>query len=180
VQVLRNLVIPAVLAVLVGLGLLYWQAPPVSKVKVGDLAPDLGLPSHGGGPVSLANLRGRVVVLTAFRADCVDCAAQVKSLEELHRLYLPYGLAVIGLALDRDGPAAEAFRGRQGVTFLVLDDPDGHRLTPTLGRLQLPQSYVIDASGRVVELHRGLVDWRVPAARERIRKLLIQSGRKVP
>jgi peroxiredoxin len=177
---LRDFGLALLVVVLAGAGVLYWQSPPTSKVKVGDAVPDLVLPSHGGGPLRLSDLRGRVVLLTAFRADCEDCVAQMKPIENLHRIYVNYGLAVIGLALDHDREAEDRFLQQQKVTFIVLDDPGGGEASPLLGRLAPPQTYLIDPSGRVLELYRGFVDWRSPAVRDRIRKALQQLGREVP
>jgi peroxiredoxin len=177
---LRDLGLVLLVVALAGAGLLYWQSPPTSKVKVGDWVPDLVLPSHGGGPLRLSALRGRVVLLTAFRADCEDCIAQMKAIESLHRTYVNYGLAVIGLALDHDRETEDRFLQQHQVTFIVLDDPGGGEASPLFGGLAPPQTYLIDPSGRVLELYRGFVDWRSPAVRERIRKVLQQSGREVP
>jgi peroxiredoxin len=177
---LRSLGLPIAAAVVVSMAILYWQAPPVSKVKIGDTVPDFVLPSHGGGPTRLSSLRGRVVLLFVFKADCDECVAQMSSLENLNRIYFRYGLAVIGLSLDHDRQVVDGFLQRHQVTFFVLDDPDARTLKPLLGGLRPPQAFLLDPSGRVVEIYRGLTDWRAGENREKVRRLLIAAGRTVP
>jgi peroxiredoxin len=179
-QRVRAVGIPILIAALAGAAILYWLSPPASKVKVGEMAPDLVLPSHHGADTRLSDLRGRVVILTAFAADCGECAEQLLAIENLHRIYRPYGLAVTGLSLDHDTKAEDAFLQRSQVSFIVLDDPGGKAFTPVFGGVQPPQFYWIDISGRVVAIDRGPVDWKARETVERLRGLLRQTGREVP
>jgi peroxiredoxin len=172
--------IPILVAALAVAAIVYWQSPPASKVKIGEMAPDLVLPSHGGADTRLSDLRGRVVLLVTFSAECDDCAQQLLSIENLHRIYRPYGLAVIGISLDHDKKAEDAFLQRSNVSFIVLDDPSARRFAPVFGGVQPPQCYWIDVSGHLVAIDRGPVDWKARETIARLRGLLQQTGREVP
>ena len=121
-------------------------------------------------PMSLADLRGRVVVAHAFQMLCPGCAMQ--ALPQMQRLQQALGskrLAVIGLHTvfehhAQQGPdALEAFLHEYRYTFAVgVDAPtEGDPLPQTMrayGMQGTPTLLLIDAQGRLREHHFGVVD----------------------
>src|SRR2546428_11952406 len=58
-----------------------------------------------GGPLSLADLRGRVVLVRFFMSsDCPYCRGTAPSLNELHRRFGPAGLVVVGMFTPKPKP----------------------------------------------------------------------------
>jgi peroxiredoxin len=149
-------------AVVAGVVIGYWwlRAPETTLVKVGHQAPDLELPSLGAqGKTRLSSFRGRPLLLVMFLSNCELCEAEVPAIERLHRRMLPRGLLVIGVSADQDRASLEAFVGRHQVTFPVLEDPGGLALRQAYGTWQLPEAYLIDASGKVAAVWLGSVKW---------------------
>ncbi len=121
-------------------------------------------------PMTLADLRGRVVVAHAFQMLCPGCAMQ--ALPQMQRLQQALGskrLAVIGLHTvfehhAQQGPdALEAFLHEYRYTFAVgVDAPtEGDPLPQTMrayGMQGTPTLLLIDAQGRLREHHFGVVD----------------------
>src|SRR5207245_60725 len=91
----------------------------------GALAPPLRLPALQGAEVDLESYRGHVVLVNFWATWCPPCVEEMPSLERLHRALAGEGLVVLGVSIDDDGAALEAFVRRAGVTFPIVRDPGG-------------------------------------------------------
>lgn len=122
-------------------------------------------------PLSLAALRGRIVILHAFQMLCPGCVAlALPQAERLHRLVRNRSdVAVIGLHTVFEHHAAmtpvslEAFIHEYKLTFPIgVDQPvDGDAIPVTMRRFGMrgtPTTIVIDREGRIVEHAFGQVD----------------------
>lgn len=87
-------------------------ASPLALAKVGAPAPEFSL---GGTPARrLSDLRGRPVVIFFWASWCSGCHAQALALSELRSRYRPGELAVVGVDLDSDQRAGDAFLATYG------------------------------------------------------------------
>lgn len=122
-------------------------------------------------PLTLAALRGRVVVLHAFQMLCPACVAHgTPQAERLHRLFAPGGdVVVLGLHTVFEHHAAmtevalEAFIHEYRLTLPIgIDRPGESGPIPTtmerFGMRGTPTTIVLDRDGRVVEHAFGQVD----------------------
>lgn len=121
-------------------------------------------------PLTLADLRGRVVVAHAFQMLCPGCAAQaLPQMQRVQRMFPAEHLAVIGLHTvfehhAEQGPSAlEAFLHEYRYTFPVGVDVhvEGDPLPQTMRAYAMqgtPTLLLIDAQGRLREQHFGSVD----------------------
>ncbi|GAA1684083.1 peroxiredoxin [Mycolicibacterium murale] len=99
------------------------------RLQVGDTAPDFSLPDADGNTVSLADFRGRKVIVYFYPAastpGCTKQACDFRdSLGELNGA----GLEVVGISPDKPAKLA-TFRDAEGLTFPLLSDPDKSVLT---------------------------------------------------
>lgn len=120
-----------------------------------------------GGPLSLAGLRGKVVLVRFFMSsECPLCSATAPSLNELHREFGPQGLVVVGMFTPKPRPhptPVEAVRGyvrSYGFRFPVAVDDDWSALRALwLDRVPDAQytssSLLIDKRGVVRHVHAG-------------------------
>ena len=120
-----------------------------------------------GGPLRLADLRGRVVLVRFFmEADCPYCRGTAPALNELHRELAERGLVIVGMYTPKPHPrtvATEEVRGAveaYGFRFPVAVDDSW----TTLQRLWLDRvpdatftsaSLLIDKRGIVRYVHPG-------------------------
>jgi len=133
------------------------RAAIIRLVKNPDQAPDFKLTSIDGKPLSLAALRGKVILLNFWATWCGPCRAEVPDLVELQNKYKDK-LQVLGLVTDDDDEdAVRKFVDSFGINYPVaMATPD---IRGQYGGIPaLPTSFVIDLEGRVVQKHEGLRD----------------------
>jgi cytochrome c biogenesis protein CcmG, thiol:disulfide interchange protein DsbE len=122
------------------------------------LAPDHRLPVLGGsGDRSLADYRGKVVVLNFWASWCVPCTHEAPILERAQRHLQQTGTGtVLGVTYkDFTGESLKFMRDLK-LTYPSLRD-DQLQLAPKYGTHNLPETFVIDGQGRIVALSRGEV-----------------------
>ena len=134
---------------------------------VGNPAPELPpLKWVQGGPLNLAGLRGKVVLIRFFTdQECPFCSATAPALNELHRDFAPRGLVILGLYTPKPRPRPTSVEDVRktvdayGFRFPVAVD-DGWK---ALRRLWLDRSnsgwtsasLLIDRAGVVRHVHPG-------------------------
>ena len=120
--------------------------------------PRLDLPRlSGGGRRSLADYRGKVVILNFWASWCEPCRAESPLLERWHRRIVPRGGTVLGVdVLDVTSDAREFIR-RYRLTYPMLRDRGGDALAD-FGVVAYPETFVLDRRGRIAATRRGPVD----------------------
>jgi cytochrome c biogenesis protein CcmG/thiol:disulfide interchange protein DsbE len=137
-------------------------------------APDRSLPVLGGaGTRSLADYRGRVVVLNFWASWCDPCHAEAPVLERVQRSIQAHGATVVGVTFQDATPDSLAFVHQYRITYPSLRDVGGD-LAQAYGTHALPETFIIDRQGRIVAGRRSAVDptW----LRSALRPLLSQRA----
>jgi cytochrome c biogenesis protein CcmG, thiol:disulfide interchange protein DsbE len=142
----------AIAAVGVLAGLLVWklthQPPPP---RVGERAPAFSLQRlNGAGPVSLASLRGKIVVLNFFASWCAPCKREAPVLEKVWQDYRSRGVVVLGVDSGDEASDARRFMSAHGVTYPVVVDQNESLAKGSYALLGFPTTYVLNRAGRVV------------------------------
>jgi cytochrome c biogenesis protein CcmG/thiol:disulfide interchange protein DsbE len=121
-------------------------------------APTLELTSlDTGKPASLADYKGKVVVLNIWASWCGPCRTESPLHERWHKKMQTLGGTVLGVdTLDIKGDAL-GFIAQHKLTYPQLNDRDGASIKK-LGTAQYPESFVLDRRGRITALQRGPVD----------------------
>lgn len=120
-------------------------------VEVGRPAPRYAATSLQGDSVSLAGLRGDVVLLNIWATWCHPCRTEIPELERLHERYRAQGLQVIGVSVDVGGEDAAVgeFATEYGVTYPVWRDPEG-RVSTLFAAIGVPATYLIGRDGTLL------------------------------
>lgn len=134
-------------------------------------APALELRSLDGRSVSLAELRGRVVVVSFWATWCPPCVEELPSLARLQRELGGAGLTVLAVNYMEGPPRIRTFLEKHPVDLTILRDADGGAARAWKTRF-FPSTYVIDPAGRIRLVARGELDWASPAVIARLRALL--------
>jgi cytochrome c biogenesis protein CcmG/thiol:disulfide interchange protein DsbE len=130
------------------------------KLAVGgrEPAPKVELPAlSGGGTGSLADYRGRVVVLNVWASWCDPCRDESPLLQRWHRRLRKDGATVLGIDVQDVAGDARNFVAEYGLTYPMLRDGPGD-IRDEFGILGLPETFVIDRQGRIAAVARGPVD----------------------
>ena len=134
------------------LALLVWRlANQHHAPKVGAHAPAFTLHRLGGsGTVDLAALRGRPVVLNFWASWCGPCKSEAAALEAAWSRYRSRRVAFVGVDYHDVTRDAERFVAAHGLTFPMAEDGSGQVTENRYGVSQVPETYVLDRSGRIV------------------------------
>jgi peroxiredoxin len=135
--------------------------------RIGRPAPQFTL-ADGGQTVSLAQFRGRTVVLNFWATWCLPCVEELPSLLVLqHRL--PQ-ITVLAISQDEDPAAYRAFLLDNHVDFLTLRDPSA-RIPRLYGTVKLPETYIIDRNGILRRKFVSAQNWTSPEILDYLSKL---------
>ena len=129
------------------------EAPP---------APDFALPvlfaggkvGPVGATVSLSSLRGKPVIVNLWASWCDPCKEEAPILQRLWERYRARGVVVLGVDTQDGSDDARAFIKEFGVTYPSLRDGTD-RTQKKFETTQLPETFVVDAEGRLRQTIRG-------------------------
>ena len=117
------------------------------RVEVGLPAPAYATVSLGGDSVSLAGLRGKVVLINIWATWCHPCRDEIPELIAIHSRYRDRGLELIGVSVDTDGDEViRTFMADYKMTFPIWRDPD-ERISTQFLTVGVPATFLIDRDG---------------------------------
>jgi len=157
-RALRAIAVASVLALL---GLLVWnlvhQNGPGVAVKVDKgkavPAPALDLPKlDGTGQLSLASLRGKVVVVNFWQSSCYPCKLEARDIASAARAWAGKDVVFLGVDAQDLKSAGRAYVKKYGVSYPNVRDALG-KTWPTWGVTGVPETFFVDRRGRVVPPH---------------------------
>ncbi len=120
---------------------------------------------------TLAELRGRAVVLNFWATWCPPCRAEMPSLQQLGEIYGPEQLLVLALNVGEGPRRIAQYLQSSGLNLTVLLDPKSEA-AKAWGASVLPTTILIDAEGRPRLRVRGEVDWSGREAQAMVEPLL--------
>jgi cytochrome c biogenesis protein CcmG, thiol:disulfide interchange protein DsbE len=161
--------IAVALAAILGLG----ACTPPATATLGERVPPYAAATLEGDRISLADLRGEVVLLNLWATWCWPCRREMPSLEALHREMEGSGVRVVAVSIDPAGATGEIrdFLDELGLTFTVLHDPE-QEIAGVFQPAGVPETYLIGADGVLLKRWIGRIDGRSEAVRGPIREAL--------
>jgi cytochrome c biogenesis protein CcdA/thiol-disulfide isomerase/thioredoxin len=117
------------------------------------------LNTPGDKPLTLASLRGKVVLVDFWTYSCINCQRTLPHVEAWYRLYEPDGLVVVGVhtpefAFEHVVSNVASSAASLGVRYPVAVDDD-YGTWNAYGNQYWPAEYLIDSDGQVRHVHFG-------------------------
>lgn len=156
-----------ILAIVVFIGIIaiaagayfFWQARKSPPVEEGSQAPNFTLPLMNGGEVSLADYKGKVVLLNIWATWCNPCREEMPSMEQLYQNMKGKPFEILAASIDTRGSKdVEPFVKKLGLTFPVLLDSD-KKVNNMYQATGVPETFIIDKNGIVRQHILGPVNW---------------------
>jgi cytochrome c biogenesis protein CcmG/thiol:disulfide interchange protein DsbE len=126
------------------------------------LAPNahLALPVLGSSSTrSLADFRGKVVVLNVFASWCGPCQGEAPLLSTEQHSLIKHGATLLGVTYLDNPISSEQFARRYHIDYPVLRDISGN-FVRAFGTTGVPETFVINSEGRIEALQRYPVNRR--------------------
>lgn len=139
-----------------------WSAGPTPALRLQDL---------DGKVHTLANYRGKVVLINFWATWCAPCRHEMPSIEKLRDSFKGRPFAVLAVNLGEPEPRVRAFLQDMPLRFPVLLDPEAEAAKAWKVKA-LPATFVVGPDGRVRYRYIGELDWSRTSARSAIAALL--------
>jgi cytochrome c biogenesis protein CcmG/thiol:disulfide interchange protein DsbE len=124
----------------------------VESPLLGQPAPGFELsPLEGGDPVSLADLRGDIVLVNFFASWCIQCRNEHADLTSTADAFADQGVTLVQISYQESPPASLDYletAGRSEAAFYLADP--GSRTAIAYGVFGIPETFFIDQEGTVV------------------------------
>ena len=121
--------------------------------KAGERLPSVAIPDLAGGNRSLAEFRGKYVVLDFWATWCPDCREEMPAMKELYGKYASDRIVFVGVSFDTDRRKLEAYLVQNEIKWLQLSDFQHKRDSALAEKYKIrwiPAIYLVDPEGRVV------------------------------
>ena len=140
------------------------------------------LNTPGGRPLTLARLRGKVVLVDFWTYSCINCLRTLPYLESWYRTYAKDGFVIVGVhtpefAFEHDIANVRRATKEYGVRYPVAIDND-YATWNAYGNQYWPADYLIDARGHVREAKFG--EGEYSKTENAIRSLLAERDKSLP
>jgi cytochrome c biogenesis protein CcdA/thiol-disulfide isomerase/thioredoxin len=135
----------------------------------------------GGKPLTLKQLRGKVVLVDFWTYSCVNCIRTLPYLNAWYKRYHRDGFVIVGVhtpefPFEREAGNVEAAIAREGIHYPVVQDNEEGTWN-AYGNLYWPSEYFLDTHGDVRFADAG--EGEYGKKEDVIRELLAEAGKKV-
>lgn len=135
-------------------------AAQILTVTPPEAAPQTPFFTAAGASRTLADYRGKSLLVNLWATWCAPCVQEMPSLAAAARTLRGLGFAVLPISSDMGGaPRVEAFFKQHGISGLPVLIDRNAALLHAFGAPGLPSTYVIDRAGRIVGRKVGGMDW---------------------
>jgi len=174
----RAFAVGVAMTLLFGTALAVKIRPQIDLLGVGSRAPDFHARNLATGrPATLADYRGRVVLLNLWATWCEPCRVEMPSLERLSRKLGGDGFTVVAVSIDEDDDSVVAAFARDlGLSFDILHDQTG-AMKQTYQATGVPETWVISPDGVIIKKVIGPSEWDSPVNETLIGRLMDERSR---
>lgn len=161
------------MALVFGTALVVKIRPQINLIGAGSAAPEFRAKDLATGrQVTLADYRGKVVLLNLWATWCEPCRVEMPSMERLYRRMGGPDFRVVAVSIDEQGDSVvTAFARELGLTFDILHDQTA-AMKQIYQATGVPESWVISRDGVIIKKVIGASEWDGPVNETLIRRLI--------
>ncbi len=147
----------------------------VAEPKIGTKAKDFTVSSLAGEEISLAQLRGKVVLLNFWATWCVPCREELPRLSALQEKLRQRGLVVLAISVDNERENISDFLLQNAVKLQTFWDRD-KRISKLYDPQTMPSTYIVDRNGILRFTHNGYSPSELQRIEAELNRLLKQPS----
>ena len=118
-------------------------------------APAFQLSGRNGKAIDLSQYKGQVVMINFWATWCKPCRDEMPLLEDIYKKYKPMGFTLVGVNVEPDSKAAEAWLAKQKpVSFPIAFDTDS-KVSKMYKVAVMPSTVFVDRKGNIRIMHKG-------------------------
>ncbi|MGC3960609.1 MAG: TlpA disulfide reductase family protein [Verrucomicrobiota bacterium] len=121
-------------------------------LTVGTVFPDFNEKDTAGKPLSIANYKGKVVLIDFWATWCGPCVKELPNVLAAYEKHHAAGFEIIGISLDSDAQKLEKFVKEKNMPWSQFFDGNGwgNKLAQQYGVNSIPATYLLDREGKII------------------------------
>jgi cytochrome c biogenesis protein CcmG/thiol:disulfide interchange protein DsbE len=151
----------AILLLTVGL---VWTVAGTLQIHIteaGDTAPNFSIVTEHGRTITRSDFGGKILALNFWASWCPPCVEELPSMNQFAQEYASQGIVVIGISIDKNENLYKRFLTQRHVAFDTARDPEAD-ISASYGTFVIPETYIIDRDGKVLEKTPDAFNWMDP------------------
>jgi peroxiredoxin len=122
------------------------------KLAVGTTFPDFTEKDLDGKPLSIANYKGKIVLIDFWATWCGPCVKELPNVLKTYEKHHAQGFEIIGISLDNEEKALRDFIKSKNMTWVQYFDGKGwqSKLAGIYGVNSIPATYLLDGTGKIL------------------------------
>ena len=134
----------------------------VFEVAKNKQAPDVTFTTIAGKEISMASLKGKVVLVNFWATECRACVTEMPGLVSIYNEYKAKGFEIIAVAMPYDPPAQVLnYATQKKLPFPVMDDGLGDIVRQFDDVAVTPTTYIFNKQGKRILYAVGALDFKV-------------------